>query len=619
MAGLVPAIHVFNIHWAMKKWMPATGAGMTASFSGMINVAERKQTTAAAEAARWLESAETALRREDMSAAAELFLPDGLWRDVLAFTWNIQTMSGRAAIEEMLQKTVARTQPKNFHIPSRRTPPRWVTRAGTEAIETLFEFETMWGPANGALRLVPDTHSVLRAWTLNTNLHELRGHEEEFRRRPEPDSTRDFGAENWSDRLAKARTYTNRDPAVIVVGGGQAGLSIAARLHQLGIDTLIVDRHERVGDNWRTRYHSLTLHNEVHVNHLPYLPFPPTFPVYIPKDKLANWFESYVEALELNFWTGTELVGGSYDEQRGEWRVTLRQQDGGERVMRPRHLIFATGVSSIPYTPDLPGLDAFKGTKVHSGDFKHAEKWKGRKALVLGTGTSGHDVAQELQAHGAQVTMIQRSKTYVVSLKEAQSVYAIYSEGIPFDDCDLLATSFPYPVLQRSYQLSTARGREVDKALLEALGKRGFRLHFGEDETGFQMMYLRRGGGYYFNVGCSDLIVSGAIDLLQYADIDSFVAEGARLRDGRFVPADLLVLATGYKNQQETVRVYLGDEIADRIGPVWGFDDGGELRNMWRRTAQPGLWFTAGSLAQCRIFSRYLALQIKASEVGLLH
>jgi cation diffusion facilitator CzcD-associated flavoprotein CzcO len=619
MAGLVPAIHVFNIHWAMKKWMPATGASMTASFSGMLNVAERKQTTAAAEAARWLESAETALRREDISAAAELFLPDGLWRDVLAFTWNIQTMSGRAAIEEMLRKTVARTQPKNFHIPSRRTPPRWVTRAGTEAIETLFEFETMWGPANGALRLVPDTHSVLRAWTLNTNLHELRGHEEEFRRRPEPDSTRDFGAENWSDRLAKARTYTNRDPAVIVVGGGQAGLSIAARLHQLGIDTLIVDRHERVGDNWRTRYHSLTLHNEVHVNHLPYLPFPPTFPVYIPKDKLANWFESYVEALELNFWTGTELVGGSYDEQRGEWRVTLRQQDGGERVMRPRHLIFATGVSSIPYTPDLPGLDAFKGTKVHSGDFKHAEKWKGRKALVLGTGTSGHDVAQELQAHGAQVTMIQRSKTYVVSLKEAQSVYAIYSEGIPFDDCDLLATSFPYPVLQRSYQLSTARGREVDKALLEALGKRGFRLHFGEDETGFQMMYLRRGGGYYFNVGCSDLIVSGAIDLLQYADIDSFVAEGARLRDGRFVPADLLVLATGYKNQQETVRVYLGDEIADRIGPVWGFDDGGELRNMWRRTAQPGLWFTAGSLAQCRIFSRYLALQIKASEVGLLH
>src|SRR5471030_2462692 len=242
--------------------------------------------------------------------------------------------------------------------------------------------------------------------------------------------------------------------------------------------------------------------------------------------------------------------------------------------MHPRHLVFATGVSSIPSIPDVPGLAAFAGTKVHSGSFSNAWQWKGKKALVLGSGTSGHDTAQELFSHGADVALIQRSPTYVVSLKEAQSVYAIYSEGIPFEDCDLLATSFPYPVLQRSYQLSTAQGRRVDKALLNALAARGFQLHFGEDETGFQMMYLRRGGGYYFNVGCSDLIVSGKIKLLQYADIATFVAEGAKLKDGRIVPADLLVLATGYKNQQETVRSYLGDAIANRIGPVWGFDEG---------------------------------------------
>ena len=376
------------------------------------------------------------------------------------------------------------------------------------------------------LRLKPDRQGRLYAWTLNTNLHEIRGHEEAFKRRGEPDSTRDFGAENWIDRLARQRAFADRDPAVLVVGGGQAGLCIAARLQQLGVDTLIVDRHARVGDNWRKRYHSLTLHNEVYVNHLPYMPFPPTWPVYIPKDMLANWFEAYVDALELNFWTGTELIVGSYDDALKQWSVTLRRADGSERVMHPRHLIFATGVSSIPYTPDLPGLDDFAGTKVHSGAFADAEHWRGRKALVLGTGTSGHDVAQELQAHGADVTIIQRSKTYVVSLKEAQSVYAIYSEGIPFDDCDLLATSFPYPVLQRSYQVSTARGLEVDKALLDALDKRGFRLWAGEDETGFQMMYLRRGGGYYFNVGCSELIISGKIKLLQFSDIERFVAAG---------------------------------------------------------------------------------------------
>ena len=577
--------------------------------------------TAPAEARAWLERLEAALSAQDAAAAAALFLPDGLWRDILPFTWTIQTMSGRAAITSTLQATLARTKPTHFQIPPSRTPPRWVSRAGTDCIETLFEFDTAVGPCAGVARLVPDPQAPaqLRAWTLTTNLQEMRGHEEAFRRRDfrDPHGTRYFGDENWLDRLNRARAYDDRDPAVLVVGGGQAGLSIAARLQQLDVDTLIVDRHPRIGDNWRKRYHSLTLHNEVHVNHLPYMPFPPTFPVYIPKDKLANWFESYVESLELNYWPGTELIAGDYDDKRRQWSVTLRR-DGVTRVMHPRHLIFATGVSSIPSYPDLPGLSDFAGTVVHSGDFADAAHWKGRKALVLGTGTSGHDVAQELHAHGADATLIQRSKTYVVSLKEAQSVYAIYSEGIPFDDCDMLATSFPYPLLQRAYQLSTAKGKMVDRKLIRALEQRGFKIWYGEDETGFQMMYLRRGGGYYFNVGCSDLIVSGQVGLMQFADIDRFVAGGAQLKDGRVVPAELLVLATGYKNQQETVRLHLGDEIADRIGPVWGFDEGGELRNMWRRTAQPGLWFTAGSLAQCRIFSRYLAIQIKALEEGLL-
>ncbi len=585
-------------------------------------VDDRKRLMPPSDAEGWLAGFAAAMQSQDAAAAAELFLPDGLWRDVLAFTWTLQTMAGQPAIEAMLHQTAARTKPVNFRLPARRTPPRWVSRAGTKTIEAIFEFETAFGHGNGVVRLVPDPKapSRLRAWTLVTTLQGLRGHEESFTNRAasQDDDRRAFSGENWLDRLNNARSFADRDPAVIVVGGGQAGLSIAARLHQLGIDTLIIDRHERIGDNWRKRYHSLSLHNEVHVNHLPYLQFPPTFPTYIPKDKLANWFESYVESMELNFWTGTELVGGAYDETSRQWRVTLRRSDGSTRFMQPRHLIFATGVSSIPYTPDLPGLDQFAGTLVHSGDYADGDQWKGRNALVLGTGTSGHDVAQDLHSRGADVTMIQRSKTYVVSLKEAQSVYAIYSEGLPFEDCDLLATSFPYPVLQRAYQLSTAQGRKVDKALLDALAARGFRLHFGEDETGFQMMYLRRGGGYYFNVGCSDLIISGQIGLLQFADIESFVAQGAKLRDGRVMPADLLVLATGYKNQQEVVRLCLGDATADRVGPVWDFDEGGELRNMWRQTAQPGLWFTAGSLAQCRIYSRYLAIQIKAREESLL-
>lgn len=553
-----------------------------------------------ATATAWLGGFEAALAAGDASAC---FQPDGHWRDVLAFGWELRTLSGAAAIAEALRGTGAR----NFRLDPARSAPRRVQRAGQECLEVIFAFDAEHGTGQGVVRLVEG-----RAWTLLTALAEMAGEG----RVELPDYSREFGGENWLDKRNRARAYADHDPAVLVVGGGQAGLSVAAQLGQLGVDTLIVDRAARVGDNWRKRYHALTLHNETHVNHLPFLPFPKTWPAFIPKDKLANWFEHYVEAMELNFWTGTELAAG---HRAGDaWEVTLKRTDGDTCVMRPRHIIFATGVSSIPIRPRLPGLEDFAGTVLHSGAYVDGHAWKGRRAIVLGTGNSGHDVAQDLHESGAHVTMIQRSPTYIVSLAEAQRVYAIYTEGLPIADCDLLATSMPYPVLCESYRRATAHSKMVDQPLLDSLEAVGFRLDNGQGSMGFQMKYLERGGGYYFNVGCSDLIAAGAIGVTQWADAEGFEAGGLRLRDGRLVGADLLVLATGYENQQETARASLGDAVADRIGRVWGFDAGGELRNMWRPTAQEGLWFTAGSLAQCRIYSHYLAMQIKAREAGLL-
>jgi hypothetical protein len=405
---------------------------------------------------------------------------------------------------------------------------------------------------------------------------------------------------------------------VLVVGGGQAGLSIAARLTQLGIDTLIVDRLPRIGDNWRTRYHALTLHNQVQVNHLPYMPFPPNWPTYIPKDKLAGWFEAYVESLELNYWTGTELEGGRYDEDEGRWTVTLRRADGTTRTMKPRHIVMATGVSGIPNIPNIPSLKDFKGTVLHSSQYEDGDAWAGKRAIVIGTGNSGHDIAQDLQSSGADVTLVQRSPTLIVNIEpSAQLPYALYDEGPSLEDCDLITVATPLALGHKTHQILTERAREIDKPLLDGLERIGFRLDFGENGTGWQFKYLTRGGGYYFNVGCSDLLVAGKIRLAQFADIDRFTADGARLRSGETMPADLIVLATGYQGQEQLVARLFGEETAERVGPIWGFGPEQELRNMFMRTPQPGLWFIAGSLAQCRIYSKYMALQIKASEIGL--
>jgi len=568
----------------------------------------------------WLKRFESALSNRDAAGLAGMFQAGGIWRDVVALSWHLRTTVEPQAIAGALLEAAASTSPRGFHLDTVRTPPRWVTRAGTHTLEAIIAFETEAGRCSGVLRLVPDDAGGLHAWTLITNLEALKGFEERVgERRPSGENySRSFGGDNWLDMRERVSSYADRDPAVLVVGGGQAGLAIAARLGQLDIDTLIVDRHERIGDNWRKRYHSLTLHNEVYANHLPYMAFPTTWPTYVPKDKIANWFESYADALELNFWTSTELVKGRYDEAAQCWTVTLRRADGQERTMRPRHLVFATGANTRPFIPDLPGLEDFAGEILHSEGYTTGAGWKGKKALVLGTGNSGHDSAHDLYESGADVSLIQRGSSGIISLESGQLLYSLYAEGPPIDDCDLLATATPYPVLVKGFQLVTAEMQRRDKRILDGLRARGFKMDFGEDETGIQMKYFRRGGGYYIDVGCCDLIIDGKIPLMQWDKIERFVPDGALMKDGTIAPADLLILATGYRGLQDLVRELLGDRVAERTGPIWGFGADGELANMFRRTGQPGLWFTAGSLAMSRIYSKYLALQIKACEEGLM-
>jgi len=285
----------------------------------------------------------------------------------------------------------------------------------------------------------------------------------------------------------------------------------------------------------------------------------------------------------------------------------------------PRHLIFANGVAGKPTTPKAPGLDTFKGEVMHTHFFRSGAPWRSKHALVLGAGTSGHDVAQDLHGHGANVTMIQRGSVTVASVKAAGLVHSVYyDEDRPLEECDMLAVASSYPLLVRGYQAAVTRMKEIDMDLLEGLAARGFKHDYGEDETGHQMKFRRRHGGYYLDCGCSSLIANGEIGLVQYEDIERFSEEGAVLKDRRVLPADLIVTATSYQSQQEVVREMLGEETAARVGPIWGIAPNGELANMFTPTPQQGLWFTGGGFAHARIYSQYIALQIKARELGLV-
>ena len=567
---------------------------------------------------RWLAKFEQALSSGDRVSLEASFADDCHWRDVLAFTWTISPHVGKQKVVDGLIEAQVPTQARNFEIAEGRTAPRQIKRAGVEVIEAIFSFETVVGRGHGLLRLLAAQPE--KAWVFSSALDELKGYEEPINeRRPLGNAYSRDGGDNWAARREKEQAFADREPAVLIIGAGQSGLSTAARLRMLGVEALCVDKHVRVGDNWRHRYDSLALHNQVALNHMAYMPFPPHWPKYLPKDMLGTWLEHYAAVMECNVWMETAFVGGEYDEAAGHWNARVRRADGSERVLRPRHILFANGIVGAPNRPKLPGLKDFKGTVMHSHDFRGATAWKGKNALVLGVGNSGHDIAQDLQARGANVKLIQRGSITVFSVKAAALQHSLYyDEGLPIEDCDIMVTAATYPMAVRNAQVLTKKMLEMDKELLEGLAARGFKLDIGEDGTGYILKVRRIHSGYYLNCGCSELIINGQIGLIQYEDIERFVADGALMKDGRVEKADLIVTATGYQNQQAVVKELLGDEVADKIGPIWGLDKDGELNNMYRPTAQKGLWFIGSGLSQARLWSHFIALQIKARELGLI-
>ena len=549
---------------------------------------------------------------------------DGYWRDLLTFGWNFRNLHGIDNIRAWLAEAFELNAADDFRLESE--PTIGAIGEHDRTLEFIFTFDTGIGHGRGHARLVEISNSPggMKAFTILTAMKELKKYPQATARNRARDdlSVTSRELENWRDRRNKARQFKDNDPEVVIIGGGQSGLMLAARLGQLNISTLVVERTERVGDVWRNRYHTLQLHNEICMNHFAYLPFPDTWPVYIPKDKLADWLEFYAEAMELNVWTKTLFLGGEYSNLAKRWTVQLRLADGSTRTMRPSQVVLAVGVSGLPNIPDFKGKDDFGGKIVHSSGNSDDLDVRDKSVLVVGAGTSGHDIAQHLHWRGANVTMLQRSSITVVSL-EPSSVrpYELYrqNDGIrPITDTDLIAASIPYPLLARLHRPLSRQMAKDDKELLDGLRKIGFLLDNGEDDTGYFLKLLRYQAGYYLNIGASELLIEGKIKLKVAVEVERLELGKVIFSDGSALDADIIILATGYKPLQEGVRAMFGDEAADRVGPIWGIGDDGELNNMYARTAQEGFYVAGGGIPGARAYSHYTALLIKAALEGLI-
>ena len=581
-------------------------------------------TDAAAAVADWLSSFENALTTNDLEAAGNLFLQTSFWRDLVSFTWNLKTVEGPEGVRDMLASTLAGTRPRDFDTIEEPTETDGVT-------EAWIRFETETGRGRGHLRLKDG-----KAWTLLSTLSELKGYEERSRER------RPMGAEHGADKqrrtwLEKQRREAEQlghatQPYVLIVGGGQGGIALGARLRQLDVPTIIIERNQHPGDSWRHRYKSLCLHDPVWYDHLPYIDFPENWPVFSPKDKIADWLEMYTKVMELNYWSGTECKSARYDEEAAEWIVAV-QRDGAEITLRPKQLVLATGMSGKPDVPHFTGMEDFKGDQHHSSVHPGPDGYNGKRAVVIGSNNSAHDICAALWENDVDVTMVQRTSTHIVRSSTLMDIGlgALYSEqavqgGITTEKADLIFASLPYRIMHEFQIPLYNQMREVDAAFYERLERAGFMLDFGDDDSGLFMKYLRRGSGYYIDVGASDLVADGSIGLVSGVGVERINEHSVLLTDGTELDADLIVYATGYGSMNGWAADLISPEVAAKVGKVWGLgsdttkDPGpweGEERNMWKPTQQPALWFHGGNLHQSRHYSLYLALQLKARAEGI--
>ncbi|MDQ2755471.1 MAG: NAD(P)/FAD-dependent oxidoreductase [Actinomycetota bacterium] len=580
-----------------------------------------------ADVSAWLASFGAALERGDVVAAADHFEEESFWRDLVSFTWNITTVENPQGVRDLLTETLERADPSHFGTSEPATEDGGVVTAWVT-------FETATGRGNGLLRLKEEDGED-KAWTLLTALYELKGHEEQS------GTHRPMGAEHgaaknrqtWKEkRQAEAESLgSTTQPYVLVIGGGQGGIGLGARLRQLGVPSLVIDKHPNPGDQWRGRYKSLCLHDPVWYDHLPYLKFPDTWPVFAPKDKIGDWLESYVKVMEVPYWSSTVATSATWSQEAQEWTVEV-ERDGQPLVLRPKQLVFATGMSGKPRMPEVKGVDVFEGDVHHSSRHPGPDAYSGKKAVVIGSNNSAFDICGALWEHDVDVTMVQRSSTHIVksaSLME-YGLGDLYSEralaaGVTTEKADMIFASLPYRILHEFQIPAYEKMAEVDKDFYDRLEKAGFWHDWGADGSGLFMKYLRRGSGYYIDVGSAELVANGDVHLV-HGQVDHLSKDAVVLEDGTQLPADLVVFATGYNSMNGWVADLIDQETADRVGKVWGLgsdttkDPGpweGEQRNTWKPTQVTNLWMHGGNLHQSRHYSLYLALQLKARYEGL--
>ncbi|GKT46300.1 putative indole-3-pyruvate monooxygenase YUCCA9 [Colletotrichum spaethianum] len=569
----------------------------------------------------WLTKLERRFSEQSFGDLSDLFIDNCWWRDIVGLSWDFTCKQG----QESISKYLASAEHGLSDLQTAKIgglKPLLLDFGGMIWIQTGFTFKTLHGEGKGLLKLGNVAKDEWKAWTVFTQLEKLNFQKEVEAQRaasvPLPKEPVTNGVNGHANADSK------EDLQVLIVGAAQSGLMLGARLQHMGIKTRLVERSARLGDSWRERYQSVTLHTPTYTDHWPFMKIPETWPRFLTGDKIAEFMEHYGQLMGLDIVFNTEVTKVTYDEKGQKHRVDVRTPEG-TRTISTRHVVLATGVyGDQPRIPRFPGQEDFKGQIYHAKYHRTAGEIpdiKNKKVVVIGCATSGHDISADFVTHGAkEVTMVQRHAIYSISRESWENfILSLWNmEGLSTEEADIVGNAIPLALIRTMSIGLTQAMAENDKAVHDGLKKAGLELKEGHDGYGLADYQLIKGGQYYIDQGANQMIIEGKIKIQRCEEgVREFQSDGLTLANGTKLEADAVVLATGFESNVTTIEKLFGPEVVEKIDGFGGLDHEQERSGWWRATGVPGFWYMTGSFMYCRQFSLPLALQIAAVEKGL--
>ncbi|KAK3897232.1 putative indole-3-pyruvate monooxygenase YUCCA4 [Staphylotrichum tortipilum] len=590
----------------------------------LINFDPGNSEEATARAQAVLDKLNTALAANDVKALEQCFhKPQAYWKDLLALTWHLRTFTGASTIAASLLelKTLRGLEGLVMMDGEARFSPPTPT---LQFIDCSISFKTT-KPAvrgTGKMALVPvqDGEKVeYKIWVLSKNPTLLQS-----------PSTAPAGVEQF-------------ETDVLIMGGGNAGITLSARLKALGVDSLMLERNDNVGDNWALRYECMRFHVPTSACELPYLPYHKHLhtPHPLSGTDLAEHLQRYVATLNLNILTSARILSMAYNKSTKRWTVRF-STPAGQMTAVAKHLVQATGFCfQKPNMPPMVNEGIYKGINVHSAAFKNAASLKEagvKSVLIIGSANTAFDILTDCVSLALSTTMLVRSPTYVVPLAyifDARCLGAYDLPNTPTAHLDRRFLTNPTIVDAHMMRGALARLAAAEPSRYAALAARGFPVVDGLDPEACLAHYLlERGGGHCVDVGGTRLVVEGKVGVRVGVEPVGWMEKGVRLSDESVVEVDAGVWCTGFadKNARGMAAEVMGGEpkeggegvmgpldIAARLDPTWGLDEEGEVRGMWKRHRFVENYWTVGGHAQHhRWHLRTAALQIKAELEGIL-